>query len=283
MNRYLLFSLLIFTSMSLSFGQELISKSVEGEIPLNPMADIWNKAPSTTIQLSGQAIVAPMDLNPATKSITVKSIHNSKYIAFLLSWSDPHPSTFRVNDKFSDAIALEVPLKPDNTTPITMGGNGKEVVILQWAAYRQYNITKGFADIPKIEPYYYTGYIYPQAKPPYAYPKDWNNKYAQDYVGGKVPYWKNTRDTSVIEFIADGYTTTTWRKHQEAKGVGVYKNGKWYVEIIRPFNIKGALNPEWGPNSKTFIDFAVWQGYAKERDSRKAISYAWIPLIIEGK
>ena len=283
MKTHYVLSLLAFGIVNIAFAQEIVSKYVEGDIPLNPEAPIWQNVKSVDIPLSGQAIVAPMDLHPATKSIRVKSINNGKVIAFLLSWKDNKPSWWRLNDVFSDAVALEVPLKPDSSTPITMGGNGKEVIILQWAAYRQNNLQNGFADLPRIEPNYYTDYIYPQAKPPYSYPADWNNKYALEYVGGKVPYWKNTRDTSVIEFIADGYTTTTWKKHQEASGVGVYKNGRWYVEIVRPFKVKGTLNPEWGPGVKTFIDFAVWQGAYGERDSRKAISYAWIPLTIEGK
>ncbi len=280
MKRFLMLSFLAF---SISYAQDIVSKYIKGQIPPNPESNIWQKATPVKIPLSGQAIVAPMDLNPATKDITVKSLNNGKEIAFLISFKDEKPSYFRTNNTFSDAVALEVPLTPDDSTPITMGGNGKEVIILQWAAYRQNNLQNGYADLPKIEPNYYMDYWYPQAKPPYAWPKDWNNKYALDYTGGHVPYWKDTRNTSVIEFIADGYTTTTWKKHQEAKGLGIYKNGRWYVEIVRPFKVEDTINPIWGPGSKTFIDFAVWQGFYKERDSRKAISYSWIPLIIEGK
>ncbi|MEM3415419.1 MAG: ethylbenzene dehydrogenase-related protein [Thermoproteota archaeon] len=281
--RYFCIGILAFSVINIAMAQDVVSKYLSGDIPLNPTSKIWQNASFTKIPLSGQAIVTPMDLNPATKSIEVKSLNNGRYIAFLLSWKDNKPSYWRLNDAFSDAVALEVPLIPDSSTPITMGGNGKEVIILQWAAYRQNNLQNGYADLPRIEPNYYSDYWYPQAKIPYSYPKDWNNRYALDYVGGRVPYWKNTRDSSVIEFIADGYTTTTWKKHQEAKGLGVYKDGRWYVEIIRPFKVKDTTNPEWGPGVKTFIDFAVWQGSYGERDSRKAISYAWIPLIIEGK
>ncbi|MEZ0322852.1 MAG: ethylbenzene dehydrogenase-related protein [Hydrogenothermaceae bacterium] len=268
---------------SLSFAEDIInSKFVKSDIPLDPLNSIWKQAKEVEISLAGQAVTTPSDLKPSVEKIKVKSINNGSEIAFLLIWDDKTKDVYRVNNKFSDAVAVQIPYHADPSTPITMGEPGKGVLILHWQAFRQENIERGYADLPKIEPNYAVDW-YPHAQSPYNYPEDWHNQYALNYIGGEKNYLKNTISSPVREIVAEGFGSTTWKSIQSAEGKGIYKDGKWYVEIKRRFFTGNTVNPEWGPGKVTYVTFAVWDGSNMERDSRKSLGYTWIKLNIEGK
>jgi len=280
MKKLVLFSVasLLFTSFTYSI--ELVSKKIKGEIPLNPLSSVWKKVKGITVSLAGQTVTKPMELNRPVKEVVVKSLNNGNEIAFLFIWKDKTEDRFHLINKFSDAVAVQIPYIPDTNVPITMGGKGKRVLILHWAAFRQENIENGYADVSKIHPNYAYDW-YPHAKPPYKYPEDWRNPYALAYIGGEKVYIKNTLKTPVREIVAEGFGSSTWKDVQEAKGWGVHKNGKWYVVIKRKFVEKSTSNPDWGPGKTTYFTVAVWDGSSNERGARKVLSYQWIKLKIE--
>ena len=274
------FSTFLFLLISFSSAVELVSKKVEGRLPLSPFSPVWKKAKAIKVSLAPQTVTKPMETKLPVNEITVKSLNNGEEIAFLLIWNDKTEDRFHLINKFSDAVAVQIPYIPDTSVPITMGGTGKRVLILHWAAFRQENIENGYADVSKIHPNYAYDW-YPHAKPPYRYPEDWRNQYALAYIGGEKVYRKNTLNTPVREIVAEGYGSSTWKDIQEALGWGVYKNGKWYVVIKRKFKVKSTSNPDWGPGKTTYVTFAVWDGSSGQRGARKVLSYQWIKLIIE--
>ncbi len=276
------FSLLIglLVAVSLSLAQELVSKKVRGDLPLNPFAREWEKAKAVTVPLAGQTVTKPMVTDSAIKEITVKSINNGKEIAFLLIWKDKTEDRFHLINRFSDAVAVQIPYRPSSDVPITMGDKNNRVLILHWAAFRQENIENGYADVSKIHPNYAYDW-YPHAKPPYKYPEDWANPYALAYIGGEKVYRKNTFRTPVREVVAEGYGSSTWKDVQTAEGRGVHRNGKWYVVIKRRFIVENSSNPHWGPGQTTYVTFAVWDGSSDHGGARKVLSYQWIKLKIE--
>lgn len=276
--RIVLLGLLI--SLAVVFSEELISKKVRGDIPADPFAGVWKKAKAVKVSLTGQAVTKPMVVSSPIKEVTVKSVNNGKEIAFLLIWEDRTEDRFHLINKFSDAVAVQIPYTPSSEVPITMGDRRHRVLILHWAAFRQENIENGYADVSKIHPNYAYDW-YPHAKPPYRYPEDWNNQYALAYIGGEKVYRKNTFKTPVREVVAEGYGSSTWKDVQTAQGKGVYKNGKWYVVIKRRFHVENSSNPDWGPGKTTYVTFAVWDGSSGDRGARKVLSYQWIKLKIE--
>ncbi|MFN3814295.1 MAG: ethylbenzene dehydrogenase-related protein [Aquificaceae bacterium] len=272
---------LVLSIISFSFAQEIVSKRVS-KVPLDPFDKVWNQATEVEVPLAGQSVTTPMQMNPTVKSIRVKSVHDEKSIAFLLVWEDPTQDNFHLIGKFSDAAAIQIPYKPSTDVPVTMGDKGQRVLILHWTAARQENIDKGYADVSKIYPNAVYDW-YPHATPPYKYPEDWANQYALNYIGGEKVFRKNTLKTPVREVVAEGFGSSTWKDIQGAEGKGVYKNGKWYVVIKRAFMEENTSNPDWGPGKETFITFAVWDGSAGDVGARKALSYSWIKLKIEGR
>ena len=262
--------------------EALVSKFVSGEIPLDPQHKIWKQAKPLTVALAGQIITTPMNMNPSVQSITVKSLNNEKEIALLLVWKDSTEDRFVSLGAFSDAVAVEIPYAPSDEVPYIMGGPGQRVLILHWAAFRQENIDHGYFDTAKAEPNY-TYDWYPHAKPPYKYPKDWDNPYALNYIGGEKVLRKNTMTTPVREVVAEGFGSSTWKDIQGAEGKGVHKNGQWSVVIKRRFVQENTSNPQWEPGKATFVTFAVWDGANNERGARKALRHGWIPLKIGSK
>ncbi len=271
-------SLLAFAGISLS--TELVSHRISGDIPLDPFDEAWKKAKSVKVSLAGQAVTKPIVVEAPIKEIEVKSLHNGKEIAFLLIWKDKTEDRFHLINKFSDAVAVQIPYRPSSDVPIVMGSKGERVLILHWSAFRQENIENGYSDTAKIYPNYAYDW-YPHAKPPYRYPEDWNNQYALAYIGGEKVYRKNTYKTPVREVVAEGYGSSTWKDVQTAQGKGIYKNGRWYVVIKRNFVVKNSSNPDWGPGKKTYVTFAVWDGSSGHRGARKVLSYQWVDLKIE--
>ncbi len=266
--------------LALSFGLELVSVKVKGSIPTDPFSKVWRKAKAVKVPLAGQTVTKPMEVNLPVSEITVKSVNNGKEIAFLLIWEDKTQDRFHLINKFSDAVAVQIPYEPSADVPITMGDKEKRVLILHWTAFRQENIDNGYSDVAKIHPNYAYDW-YPHAKPPYRYPEDWANQYALAYIGGEKVYRKNTLKTPIREVVAEGYGSSTWKDVQGADGKGVYRNGKWYVVIKRDFVEENTSNPEWGPGKDTFVTFAVWDGSSGNRGARKVLSYQWIKLRIE--
>ena len=270
----------VLLSFLVAFSQELVSKRVKGDLPTDPFARVWNKAKAVTVSLSGQAVTKPIVIEAPIKEITVKSINNGKEIAFLLIWEDKTEDRFHLINKFSDAVAVQIPYRPSTDVPVTMGAHNQRVLILHWTAFRQENIDNGYSDVSKIHPNYAYDW-YPHAKPPYKYPEDWANQYALAYIGGEKVFRKNTFNTPVREVVAEGYGSSTWKDVQGAEGKGVYKNGKWYVVIKRKFVEESTSNPDWGPGKTTYVTFAVWDGSSGHRGARKVLSYQWIKLRIE--
>jgi hypothetical protein len=273
--------LLVFLAVvSLSFAEELVSKKIKGEIPLNPFAKAWKKAKAVTVPLAGQTVTKPMVIESPIKEITVKSLNNGKEIAFLLIWKDGTEDRFHLINKFSDAVAVQIPYLPSTDVPVTMGDKNQRVLILHWTAFRQENLENGYSDVAKIHPNYAYDW-YPHAKPPYGYPEDWANQYALAYIGGEKVFRKNTFKTPVREVVAEGFGSSTWKDVQTAQGKGVYRKGTWYVVIKRKFVVENSSNPDWGPGKNTYVTFAVWDGSTGDRGARKVLSYQWLKLKIE--
>ncbi len=273
-------SMLITLLAGFVFGAEILSVKVKGRIPLDPFNVVWEKAKATEVPLAGQSVTKPMEISIPISSLKVKSINNGKEIAFLLVWEDKTKDAFHLINRFSDAVAVQIPYKPSDKVAITMGSKNRRVLILHWTAFRQENIENGYADVSKIHPNYAYDW-YPHAKKPYRYPEDWSNQYALAYIGGEKVFRKNTFKTPVREVVAEGYGSSTWKDVQSAQGKGVYKKGRWYVVIKREFRVENTSNPEWGPGRSTYVTFAVWDGSSGHRGARKVLSYQWFKLRIE--
>jgi len=82
-------------------GVVVYSKLIKGEIPgTDPTSPIWNNVPETEFPMSAQVHWDPRIFTVTVHSIGVKSVHNGKEMAILLTYKDP------TNDP-GDGAALE--------------------------------------------------------------------------------------------------------------------------------------------------------------------------------
>src|SRR6058998_3364255 len=75
-------------------------KLIQGDVPTDPLARIWNTTPATEFPMSPQVHWPKRILQVTVKSIKVRGVHNTKQIAFLLEYADP-------TEDPDDAAALE--------------------------------------------------------------------------------------------------------------------------------------------------------------------------------
>src|SRR6266581_8585172 len=90
-------------SPSSVFSQESVvvrAKLVQGDLPTDPTAAVWNTLPVTEFPLSPQVHWQKRIQQVTVKSIKVRAVHNNRQIAFLLEYADPTQDP-------ADAAALE--------------------------------------------------------------------------------------------------------------------------------------------------------------------------------
>src|SRR5712692_3898318 len=75
-------------------------KLIQGEVPTDPTAPIWNTIPGTEFPMAPQVHWQKRIGQVTVKSIKVRGVHNTKQIAFLLEYGDPTQDP-------ADAAALE--------------------------------------------------------------------------------------------------------------------------------------------------------------------------------
>jgi len=65
------------------------AKLIQGEVPTDPTAPIWNTIPATEFPMSPQVHWQKRIGSVTVKSIKVRGVHNTKQIVFLLEYADP--------------------------------------------------------------------------------------------------------------------------------------------------------------------------------------------------
>jgi hypothetical protein len=252
----------------------------KGAIEVDPLWNGWEAVRAIDLTINPQDQAIPWNLNPSTKTVSVKAVHNGSWIAFLLTWKDATKDAVMHTDKFRDAVAVMVPVA--ESTDIAMGEPGGRGLILHWKADWQEDIDKGFQDIAQLYPNAWTDwYPFVPGEPPYDITA-WTNPEARRYMTGWVvgnPRSQPQKRVSVEEQVAEGFGSLTTTPRQNAIGKGVYANGEWKVVIARPFAAGDPNDPSWGPGKKTLAAFAVWDGAKGEIGARKGY-VDWVPMTV---
>ena len=245
-------------------------------------AEYWKDVKEISVNLMGQLIVKPKTEKAETESIKVQILHDGKYIAFRLRWADKEKSEAGKLGEFSDAVALEFPVKDNaNPPPIFMGFKDNPVHLFHWRAQYQYDEEHGKKTIKDI------------------YPNLSSDMYPLDYAdSGSI---RNITDAkkevfspgvaagnpqsypkrAIDEIMAEGFGTSGVRKDHDSIGHGEWKDGEWTVIIARALNRPDGSVLEESKGSA--FGAAVWQGGLGEVASRKSLTMIWTPFKLEVK
>lgn len=218
----------------------VVVKFVNGTLPTDPASPAWPKP--VDVPLTSQTLVYPLPAATESRSVSVSAVHNGTHIAFLLVWSDATKDVVTLGglDVFPDAVAVQFPVSRAQLPYICMGTVDNPVNIIYWkAGLGAENLVAG------------AGYgLNPQQR---------------EALGLQAT------PTSPVELLPASAQVVT--------DIAVYKDGKWYVILIRPL---GSVHPLMASLAgKSFnAAFATWDGSRGERGGLKATS-GWVAFQLE--
>ena len=245
----------------------------------------WKKSKPKIISLTAQPIAVPRPKKTMTETLQVQAVHNGEWIAFRLQWQDKGKDEGGILGKFSDAVAIQFPVKKSEVPPpIFMGVQDNPVHILHWRAQYQKDKEEGMLTMKELYPNMAID----------MYPLEFADEYVHDkiltrisqtqreiFVPGKAAgnpqSFRKLR--GIDEIFAEGFGSSSVIENARAVARGVWGKNQWQVMIARPLNLQGGSELEIG--KKGFAAFAVWQGGEGEVGSRKSVTMSWIPLEVK--
>lgn len=282
-NIFLLCALFVTSSPTVAWAGDLVSHFVSDSVE-KPKVDAayWASIEPVSVPLLAQPMWNPRPKETTTTAVEVKSVHDSRWISFHLSWTDSELSEAGKLGEYSDAIAIQFPGKEKEVPPpVFMGAKDDPVHIYHWRAQYQRDEERGkpemadlypnaSIDLYPLEPI--AGGSYNEAS------ADAREQFSPAKAAGNPQaYPKRALD----EIIAEGFGTSTVQKGGDSSARGQYKNGKWSVVITRALDSKGRSVLSLG--KKSFMAFAIWQGGKGEVGSRKSVTMMWTPFTITKK
>jgi len=256
-------------------GFTVASKSVSGDLPLDPRSSGWDKAASVTIPLSSQIVFTPRATGTplgrsSVRQVEVKSLNNGKQIAIRLEWPDLTDNSKQILEEtpyFRDAAAVQFPAPGGKEQPyFGMGHEGSAVNIWQWKSELEND--EALRAIPLGDSYAGNSFSnigrswYDGLWAPLGPPKD------------------KERKSPVEDLIAVGFSTLSLQDSQDVMGKGVYSSGKWSAVFLRDMETKDKEDTVLKKGATVPIAFAIWDGSNEERDGMKSIS-TWHELKID--
>lgn len=241
--------ILVLTGMAYAQGLVIMAKKVSGELPSDPKDGKWTQAHSINIPLAPQVIASPREYESKIKELTVRAMHNTKDVTFLVEWEDPTEDASVDIDKFSDAVALQFPSQTAKEKPhFAMGDKENTVNIWFWKAAWQKR-----AEVGRL----------------YAMVDDFAGGIE---AGNPVSV---SRANPVENIIAQGYGSATDMEKadvQNITGKGLRNGNRWAVVFKRSILSEERYDALFKEGEVIPVAFAVWDGSEGHRGGRKVIS-----------
>jgi hypothetical protein len=259
----------------------------------DPLAKLWEQAPATKVTLLPQNVTTPNLEAPVVPWLEAKAVHNGSQVAFLLQWPDTTRNANVDVDRFTDAVAIELPLNVEAPPSFMLGHPGGRVQIIHWKAIWQEDVDKGFQDVRSLHPNFWVDlYFFAEASVPLfaegefpRHPAAQSFKTPEALAQLSGAYVRNPvsildRTVPVEEAMAEGFGTLTSQPKQDVTGRGVWKDGQWHVVMSRPMVTGDTEDAQFSAGQESLIAFAVWDGGQNNVGARK--QYApWIQLVFE--
>lgn len=224
---------------------EITVKYVEGTLPLDPDAQLWNQLGKVNIPLAGQLLAYPTsspDITP--RELAVTAAYNATHLAIYIEWADATKNVAGAPgdiSSFPDAVAVAFPVNPSSLPYICMGDIFNPVHIAYWRAGAGVeSLVAGSAYGRKPE--------------------------EREALG------LQSKLTSPIELLPP--------EAQVWKFGAKYENGSWKVVLMRPLASVHPMIPEIKPGSSVSVAFANWEGSLHERGGSKSTS-GWYMLALQ--
>ncbi|MHC4564889.1 MAG: ethylbenzene dehydrogenase-related protein [Planctomycetota bacterium] len=242
----------------------------------SPASAAWDVAQEATLPLLTQDLTDPKLVDPTLSEISVKALCDGQSLAIRIEWEDSTEDAIDDGNRFSDAVAIQLPPAPGGEVPDpTMGQADKPVSIHLWKASYERQLELGEWSLQQTFPNATVDhYPFDAAK------EGESEKLTRTYtiaVAADNPI-AGKRTSSVDDLKAQGFGTLEHMPIQTSTGSGSHQGSRWAVVISRPLSVAGWMH-EAGlkPGENTFVAFAIWDGNSGQSGSRK-MRTAWVPL-----
>lgn len=248
-------------------------RRIPNTVKPEPAAAYWQDVPSGSVRLLAQPMISPRPETVTTDSVVVQAVHDGTHVAFRLRWKDPEKSEAGRLGEFSDALALEFPLREGEEPPVMMGAKGNPVHLFHWRAQYQRDKAKGKPSVKDLYPNTSVD-MYPLEFKEAPGGKEAEREQFSPGVaeGNPQSYAKD----GVDEIVAEGFSTSAVQAGHGSSAEGVWNQGEWTLVVVRPLAIEGGSTLRVGSEGK--IAFAIWQGGKGEVGSRKCVTMQWTPV-----
>lgn len=242
----------------------IVAKYVPDSIDLAKGAANFATAPVARLPIIGQIMEPGRAFHPATTSLTVQAIYDAESVALLVRWHD-----LRKDITGQAGMSLPVPPEEEQT--------GKSA-----AAPAADAALDPFAD--------------PAAAPTEAPPSEFNDALAiqiptQVPTSARKPYFIFGDAQSPVDlwffdlgrpeplqFTGRGSADIAANDTGDVTGIANYDQGEWSAIFMRP--LRASSGAAFAPGQFMPIAFSVWDGFARERGSRRGLSL-WYSLYVE--
>jgi Ethylbenzene dehydrogenase len=249
----------------------------------NPLDPAWEGIAKFKIPVEMQKTAEPMLDSQTVKEVELQAVHDAKRFVWRLSWEQAVPSYKSNVSEFSDAIAIQFPLK--DGAPYTMGGPDMPVAMMYWKALWQKDIDEGFQDVTQVYPNsWYDLYWFAKGTGPQPVATAFEDPASRQFMSGMAA--GNTmsnphRAQPVQELHAEGFGSSTPMPKSPVSARGVWKAGRWHVVFERPNDTVDPLIKRFFENpEQQMLALAVWDGLAQNRGGKKHITN-WLPMKVE--
>lgn len=276
------FSLLLALASSVASAAEIGASKVSVDLEKAVLDQgVWKSAREETVPLMAQPMALPRPKVTETALVRVQAVHDGRWIAFRLRWKDDGNDQAGKLGQFSDAVAIQFPVKEGAPPSPFMGAKDNPVHIFHWRAQYQADQERGKPEMRDLYPNMNPDMYPMEFKDPgkiEGLTEDKRELYAPGKAEGNPQSYSKA---SVDEIFAEGFGSSSVIQNRMSSAHGEWRNGEWSVIIARPLKRENGSHLEIGKTS--YIGFAVWQGGKQEVGSRKSVSMAWTPLLLNVK
>lgn len=243
---------------------------------------IWDGAREESISLMAQPMAIPRPKATTTQLVKVQAVHDGQWIAFKLRWNAESKNEAGRLGQFSDAVALQFPVKEGPPPPVFMGAKDNPVHIFHWRAQYQKDHEQGKSEMKDLYPNMNPD-MYPMEFKDAGHVEGLTEEKREVYSPGKAAGNPQSyqKAGAVDEILAEGFGSSSVIQNRMSMGQGTFKKSEWTVVIARPLKRENGSVLE--PGKGSHVAFAVWQGSKQEVGSRKSVTMTWIPLRVNGQ
>lgn len=240
------------------------SGPIEGEIPDDPEHELWQKRERRIVLFGGQITHKPRNFVNRIDDVWVKSLYNSKHIAFLFQWDDRSKSVATEKLPFTPTEVNLDQYGIKEQAPVT--GEADSIAANQ-IKYTVYNDAFAFEFPVKWQE------LPPPEKPRYLWG---DSKYPVDIV-------KWEADGSIRAFKGTGWDQDFEERDSYEEKLKVlkaeWKDGRWTLMIQRP--IKDDYDEDTSFEMGQYIPtvFFVWDGHNGDIGRKMAVSAFYYTIL----